>query len=741
MSVSSTPENRPVGFIRQFELVDRVRAYDAQVDEALLNQAYVFSMKAHGDQKRKNGDPYFTHPLAVAAILTELKADPQTVATALLHDVVEDTEVTVAEIEDLFGPDIAKMVDGVTKISQRELSSVEMKQAENFRKFIIAVSQDVRVLLVKLADRLHNMRTLEFHDKPGAQKRIALETMEIYAPLAGRIGVQRFRDELEELSFQYLNPDGYETITENLTRLTENAVQSVVHFSTQLRDLLANQGVKAEIVSREKKPFSIWRKMQRKGHSFHDLADIYGFRVIVDTVEECYQALGVIHQNFRMIPIEFDDYISAPKPNNYRSIHTAVLAPLALDQTQQKVEVQIRTREMHETAERGIAAHWKYKDPNSKVIGGGKVVIAAPTGHDPYEWARGAVDVLTQGGDAGEFLADAKAELYADQVYCFTPKGRVIALPEEATPIDFAYAVHTHVGDECVGARINGANRPLRSILRNGDIVDILRSKKAPIPNNWEAMIVTNRARNGIRGRIKKLKTKEQIEIGKRLLEADFKAHDLIFTTKAIKPAQTALDLKSVNEVLAQVGQSILSARHVREAAFPGVPSAADRDIEHIPMMPRNVILLDGLTAGVSVHLSKCCVPLPGERIIGLPSENGMDVHRIDCDALATTKIDEQDWLDLRWRQDTPSDFPAPIRVQVSNHTGAIGHVGTTIARYDANILDFHLDNRESDFSDLVIDITVKDARHLQNVLTALRATEYVVAAERRREALAKVTP
>ncbi|MEE9329628.1 MAG: HD domain-containing protein, partial [Parvularculaceae bacterium] len=361
MSVSSTPENRPVGFIRQFELVDRVRAYDAQVDEALLNQAYVFSMKAHGDQKRKNGDPYFTHPLAVAAILTELKADPQTVATALLHDVVEDTEVTVAEIEDLFGPDIAKMVDGVTKISQRELSSVEMKQAENFRKFIIAVSQDVRVLLVKLADRLHNMRTLEFHDKPGAQKRIALETMEIYAPLAGRIGVQRFRDELEELSFQYLNPDGYETITENLTRLTENAVQSVVHFSTSLRDLLASHGIKAEIISREKKPFSIWRKMQRKGHSFNELADIYGFRVIVETVSECYQALGVIHQNFPMIPSEFDDYISAPKPNNYRSIHTAVLAPLALDETRQKVEVQIRTREMHETAERGIAAHWKYK--------------------------------------------------------------------------------------------------------------------------------------------------------------------------------------------------------------------------------------------------------------------------------------------------------------------------------------------------------------------------------------------
>ncbi len=728
------PPQRPIGFIRQFELVEMVRAYDPNVDEGLLNKAYVFSMQAHGDQKRKSGDPYFTHPLAVAAILTELKADPQAIATALLHDVVEDTPVSVADIREQFGDDIAEMVDGVTKISQRELASKETKQAENFRKFIFAVSKDVRVLLVKLADRLHNMRTLEHHDNPASQKRISLETMEIYAPLAGRIGVQRFRDELEDLSFKYLNPDGYETITTNLDKLHETAVHSVVEFSTAMRDLLHGSGVAAEVYSREKRPFSIWRKMQRKNHSFDELADIYGFRVLVDTVDECYKTLGIIHQNFPMIPEEFDDYISAPKPNNYRSIHTAVLAPVEADGRRQRVEVQIRTREMHETAERGIAAHWRYKDPTAKMLGGGKVIIASPGRDDPHEWARKAVDQLQVDEDAGEFLESTKVELFADQVFCFTPKGRVIPLPVGATPIDFAYAVHTNVGDECVGVRINGANRPLRTVLKNGDIVEVLRSENAPIPDGWESKVSTGRAKNGIRMRIKRLELDEQILLGRRILESDFNAHELIMSDQAIETAKEALNLNKVPEVYAAVGQLQLSAREVREAAFPGSANVDDAGPHRGTAPARTALVLDGLTPGVLVHFARCCVPLPGERIIGLQEREGIFVHRIDCDALGTTQIDESEWLDLRWRDDGPGEFVAPIKITVINSTGALGHVGTLLARYDADIIDIKLENREVDFSDLLIDLTVRDARHLQNVLTGLRATEHVISAERRRE-------
>ncbi|MGD9800682.1 MAG: bifunctional (p)ppGpp synthetase/guanosine-3',5'-bis(diphosphate) 3'-pyrophosphohydrolase, partial [Parvularculaceae bacterium] len=409
--------------IRQHELVDKIRAYDPHVDENLLNRAYVFSMKAHGGQTRKSGDPYFIHPLAVASILTDLKADPATVATALLHDVVEDTDVTVEDIRKKFGAEIAGLVDGVTKLSQIELKSEASKQAENFRKLVVAMADDVRVLLVKLADRLHNMRTLHFVSDAEKRRKVALETMEIYAPLAGRIGVQRFRDELEDIAFQELSPQAYETIAKRLDDLQRTIVTSVVSLAQTLRTNLAAAGIKAEIHSREKRAYSIWRKMATKNVSFDELADIYAFRVIVETPDECYRALGVIHTTWRMIPTEFDDYISASKPNNYRSIHTAVIGPPRPDGGRQRIEIQIRTREMHETAERGVAAHWQYKD---KAAGAGKkdmsVEIIAPGQYDPYETPRKLVEMFQHGEDPEEALRYAKLELFQDQVFCFTPK-------------------------------------------------------------------------------------------------------------------------------------------------------------------------------------------------------------------------------------------------------------------------------------------------------------------------------
>ena len=504
---NSTPDKTAghrVGFIQPSELVELVKAYDSDADEELLNTAYVFAMDAHGDQTRQSGDAYFTHPLAVAAILTELRADPATVATALLHDVVEDTDVSIDEIQENFGEEVARLVDGVTKISRIELRNEASKQAENFRKLVVAMADDVRVLLVKLADRLHNMRTLHHIQKPEKRKRIAKETMEIFAPLAGRIGVQRIREELEDISFREISPEAHATITARIDDLQTHSVGGVVELANVLREKLHEQGLKAQVTSREKRAYSIWRKMSEKNVSFDELADIYAFRVIVDSIPDCYLALGVIHSSWRMIPTEFDDYISAPKSNNYRSIHTAVIGPPSKDGRRQRIEIQIRTFEMHETAERGVAAHWQYKDPGQRTER--SVEIVTPGGFDPYETPRRLVEMFQAGEDPDEALRYAKLELFQDQVFCFSPQHRVIALPKGSTPVDFAYAVHTDVGDQCIGAKINGNQRPLRTALKTGDVVEILRSENAPVPAEWESIAVTGRARSAIRRRIKKCK-------------------------------------------------------------------------------------------------------------------------------------------------------------------------------------------------------------------------------------------
>ncbi len=729
--------SHPIGFIRQFELVERVKAYDPHCDEDLINRAYVFSMKAHGEQTRKSGDPYFTHPISVAAILTELKADPETIITALLHDTVEDTDATIEEIDKLFGSKVAALVDGVTKLSKYEMQSEASKEAENFRKFVLAMSKDVRVLLVKLADRLHNMRTLHYIPKREKRHRIALETMQIYVPLAGRIGVQKFREELEDLSFKYMNQEGYQTIKRNLEKLGKETVRSVVLLGQTLRQKLVDQNINAEVHSREKRPFSIWRKMQRKGHAFEELADIYAFRIIVNTVEECYHALGIIHHSFPMIPGEFDDYISTPKPNNYRSIHTAVLAPIDKTGIRQRVEIQIRTKEMHETAERGIAAHWRYKDASAKAKSERIIEITNAGEYDPYDWARNVVEMLQHGENADEFLENAKLELFQDQVFCFSPKGRVISLPTGATPIDFAYALHTDIGETCVGARINGVTRPMRTSLHNGDVVDILRSDKAPIPQNWESLAVTGRARASIRRRIKQLKRNEQMKLGRRILESEFSAHGLNLSDGGVESALERLGQKSVEDTYAAVGALQLQPRLVRKSIYPGA-NTADSEAVGSRMITkkqrlREAISVEDLTRGVSFTLAPCCTPLPGERIVGLPTgEGSIAIHRIDCDSLGTTSVSEDDWLDLQWRTNLEGGFVAPITITVNNRIGALAHVSTILARYEVDIVDIRLVNREIEFNEILMDVLIGDAKHLSNVLTGLRASEHVIGADRR---------
>ncbi|WP_370335770.1 bifunctional (p)ppGpp synthetase/guanosine-3',5'-bis(diphosphate) 3'-pyrophosphohydrolase [Parvularcula marina] len=727
--------NKPPDFIRQYELVDKVMEYDPEADEALLNRAYVFALQAHGEQKRSSGDPYFSHPLAVAGILTELKLDTATIATALLHDVVEDTDVTIAEIEESFGAEVARLVDGVTKISKRELAPDADGKADNFAKFLLATAKDVRVLLVKLADRLHNMRTLHYLKKQEKRERIALETMEIYAPMASRIGVQRIREELEDLSFKYLNETAYETITEGLNRLRDDAVHDVIALAQTLRTDLRNAGITAEVYSREKRAFSIWRKMHRKRNTFEELADIYAFRVLTETVDDCYRALGVIHRAFHMIPDEFDDYISTPKPNGYQSIHTAVLAT-AGDREGQRVEVQIRTKQMHDIAERGVAAHWKYKDATARASGDGSVDIGGAGTDTAYEWLRGVLETMVSEGSSTAALDQAKIDLYQDQVFPFTPKGRVIPLPAGATVLDFAYALHTEVGDQFSGARINGVARPARTPLRNGDVIEIIKNTNAPIPTGWDSYVVTGAAKSGIRRRIRALKSKEQQTMGERIVTSAFAARDLPFSRTGVETATNQLGFSSVSALYEAVGRMDISGKEVLEQIFPDVDldghDVSTTAIRYGAKVPRRAISIAGVTPGGVIRLGSCCRPLPGERIVGLrdAEEGAIIVHRIDCEILAA-RADEE-WLDLSWSEDISEQFVAPIILTVNNKTGALGHLGTMLARYGADIVDLKLQHREVDFYDLCFDIAVRDARHLARVLTGLRASDYVVAADQR---------
>jgi len=726
----SSRKAHPVGFIRQTELVELVKAYDPSADEDLLNRAYVFAMKAHGGQMRHSGDPYFSHPLAVAAILTELRADPATVATALLHDVVEDTDYAIADIEKMFGAEVARLVDGVTKLSQIELRDEESKQAENFRKLVVAMADDVRVLLVKLADRLHNMRTLHHLKNPDKKIRIAHETMEIYAPLAGRIGVQRFREELEDISFRELAPESHATISQRLEDFQRHSVSAVVELANLLRAKLRSEKIKAQVYSREKRPYSIWRKMQRKNVSFDELADIYAFRVLVEHVADCYRALGVIHLNWRMIPTEFDDYISASKPNNYRSIHTAVIGPPWKDGRRQRIEIQIRTYEMHESAERGVAAHWQYKES-----GAPKNEPLAPGQFDPYDTPRRLVDMFQAGDDPNEALRYAKLELFQDQVFCFTPKSRVIALPKGSTPLDFAYAVHTDVGDQCIGAKVNGVQRPLRTPLNTGDVVQVLRSEGAPVPAEWESIAVTGRARSAIRRRIKKMEYDEHLALGRSIAESFFQHAQLKFSIKGVRAGLKRLGRKSVEDVLVSIGCGDLPVSDLIEAVYPGASAQAEGEIRPASLRefkPR--VAIAGLTPGVSVKMARCCTPLPGERIVGIRGDDGsVKVHTIHCETLAEEDPPQSRWLDLQWREkeDERTSAFARLTVTVQNGVGVLSEVAGVIARYGVSIAAMRLQNRSNEFIDILMDVEVRDVKQLSDALAGVRAAPSVISAER----------
>ena len=712
--------------IRQVELVERVSHYDPNVDEDMLNRAYVFSMQAHGSQKRASGDPYFSHPLEVAGILTGMKLDTATIATALLHDTIEDTLATYQEIERRFGPEIARLVDGVTKLSRLEQQSDRARQAENFRKLLLAMSSDIRVLLVKLADRLHNMRTLRHIPDAEKRRRIALETMEIYAPLAERIGMQEIKDELEDLAFAELNPEARQSVTTRLDFLREQGGGLVDRITDQLKRTLAEAGVETWVSGRQKRPYSIWRKMERKNISFEQLSDIMAFRIVVEDVEACYRALGVVHSAYRMVPGRFKDYISTPKPNGYRSLHTTVIGP-----ERQRIEVQIRTREMHEVADLGVAAHWQYKQQ------------APEADSNQYRWLRELLEILEHASDPEEFLEHTKLSMFQDQVFCFTPKGDLINLPRGATPVDFAYAVHSDVGDTCVGVKINGRLVPLRTELQNGDQVEILRSKTQTPSPTWENFVVTGKARSRIRRFIRNQQRSQYIDLGKAIMQKAFRDDGHVFSEKALDNAIKVLKQKAAEDLYAAVGDGTLTGRAVLEAVFPG--EKQKEEAENIVPLARArarqakggaALPIRGLIPGMALHFAGCCHPLPGDRIVGIVSTGkGVTIHTIDCETLEQFVNTPERWLDVGWDtdQEHPEVHVGRIATVVTNEPGSLSSLSTVIAKNHGNIINLKITNRSPEFFEMIVDIEVRDLKHLTNIIAALRADPAISSVERAR--------
>jgi GTP diphosphokinase / guanosine-3',5'-bis(diphosphate) 3'-diphosphatase len=695
------------------DLIALVRNYNPRCNADLIRKAYAYGSRMHDGQVRKSGEAYFTHPVAVAAILTEQRLDDATIITALLHDTIEDTRSTYSEITSLFGEEVAELVDGVTKLTNLQLSSTESQQSENFRKLFMAMSKDLRVILVKLGDRLHNMRTIKsMTAEKQAQK--ARETMEIFAPLAGRMGMQWMREELEDLSFKVLNPEARNSIMRRFVTLQRETGDVVHKITADIRHELEKALLEADVYGRAKKPFGIWRKMQEKDLAFSRLSDIYGFRVICGSVADCYRILGVIHQRWRAVPGRFKDYISQPKNNGYRSIHTTVSG-----RDGKRVEVQIRTREMHEVAEAGVAAHWSYREG---------VRAKNPFAVDPAKWIATLTERLDE-GDTDEFLENVKLEMYSDQVFCFTPKGDVIQLPRGATPLDYAYAIHTRIGNSCVSAKIDGIRVPLWTRLKNGQSVEIITAEGQRPQASWIDIVTTGRAKAAIRRSLREEDRGRFVKLGHELARAAFDHVGKKASDKALRTAAKMLGLADENDLLARLGSAELPARRVVETLYPELAQAVADEVDaKRPVM--------GLTADQTFKRAQCCQPVPGERIVGITYRGqGVIVHAIDCPALEEFEEQTQRWVDLHWQSGRHAPvYTIALDVTISNDAGVLGRICTLIGEQKANISDLRFTDRKPDFYRLIIDVDLRDVEHLHMVMTALEAETDVAQIARHRD-------
>jgi len=715
--------------MRQYDLVERVRSYNPDTNEDLLNRAYVYAMKAHGAQTRASGDPYFSHPLEVAAILTALKLDDATIVAALLHDTIEDTEATRAEIDEKFGPEIGALVDGLTKLKKLDLVTREAKQAENLRKLLLAIAADVRVLLIKLADRLHNMRTLDFM-QPDSRRRTAEETLDIYAPLAGRMGMHEMREELENLAFHELNPEAFSVICGKLATLAARSQSLVTEIERQLTKKLYDRGIVADVSGRQKRPYSTWRKMERKSIGFEQLSDLVGYRVLVDTPEGCYQALGVVHTTWPMVPGRFKDYISTPKRNGYRSLHTTVIGPAG-----RPLEIQVRTREMHETAELGVAAHWfTYKHRGSK------------PGEEWLDWVRQLMDAHEEEPDAREFMKSFRTDLFDEEVFVFTPKGEVKTLPAGATPIDFAYAVHTDVGHRTVGSKVNGRIVPLHYKLTNGDRVEILTSKAGRGPSrDWLSLAASSRARNKIRQFFSR-EQKEDLEAkGRDALESALKAQSLPYRKLAGSAVLAGViresGYKKAEDFYLALGSGKLTAGSIVNKVLQKlkVEQVVEEEAVHPRKKPRARDAIASNTYGINVvgvedvlvRIAKCCTPVPGDAIVGYISlGKGITVHRGDCPNVRALMRSPERFTPVEWDGGTSQSFRVQIAVDSWDRPRLLEDVARTFAEHGANIVSYGGTVEDQMAKNWYV-AQVGDVKSLRTLLTALRNVDAVFDAYR----------
>lgn len=709
----------------QKTLIDEVCKYDPYANRDVLARACEFSEEAHGKQLRASGDPYYHHPLEVAYILAEFKLDHSTIITALLHDTVEDTHITLETIEKEFGKDIAQLVDGVTKLTKIEHQTEHTRQAENFRKLLVAMSEDIRVLLVKLADRLHNMRTLHYVKSPEKRMRIAHETMEIFAPLAERIGMQQVKNELQDLAFAELHPEARESIISRLEYLRKHGDIFIEKIVEEINQTIKKANINAKIFGREKTPCSIWKKMERKNISFEQLSDIMAFRILVTSVEDCYRTLGIIHSTYQVVPGTFKDFISTPKDNGYRSLHTIVMGP-----EQRFIEVQIRTEEMHEIAEYGVAAHWSYKQGREYKKDGKQ-----------YKWIRELLYILEHASDSEEFLEHTKLEMYYDQVFCFTPKGDIIALPRGATPVDFAYAVHSNIGFHCAGAKVNGRIVPLRTELNNGDQVEIITSKTQVPSPAWEKFVVTGRAQSEIRRFVRARKREEYTKLGNSIVAKAFKEEGVKPTEEVLANALKILSKKSINDIYMAVGEGLLTGNDIIRACFP--EQKAKKGLNPFSLLSfhkkekkKDSLPIKGLIPGLAVYFAECCHPIPGDKIIGVVTTGkGMTIHTSDCEVLANFSNTPERLMDVSWEKESSQQtHKGRIKVLLSHEPGSLAALANVISKEKGNISNLKITNRTSDFFELWVDIDIRGANHLTTIITSLRADAHIQSVERYRK-------
>lgn len=715
--------------VRLEDILEKITSYNPSADVEVIKKAYVFSAVVHQGQIRQSGEPYLNHPLEVANILTTLKMDAQSVATGLLHDTVEDTHTTVERIEDVFGPEVAALVDGLTKLSRMTFDKKEDQEAENFRKMILAMGKDIRVILIKLADRLHNMRTLEALS-PDKQKKIARETLEIYAPLANRLGIGWMKAELEELAFRYLEPEKFSTLKDRVEREREFREKFIVKVKDLIEQKLKEHDIKCEVTGRPKQLYSIYKKMRDQEVDLENIYDIIAFRVIVENVKDCYGVLGIIHSIWKPVPGRFKDYIAIPKGNLYQSLHTTVVGPYGV-----RMEVQIRTDEMHKVAEYGIAAHWKYKE--------GKVF--EPKDEKSFAWLRQLLEWQRDLKDSTEFMETLKVDLFPEEVFVFTPKGDVKEFPVGATPIDFAYGIHTDIGNRCMGARVNGKMVPLKYKLKNGDIVEILTSVTHNPSKDWLKFVVTSRAKARIRQWIKTEEREKSLALGKEICEKEFNKHGVEFgkyvkSGELEKIGKEGFGVVGLESLLASIGYGKISVYQLLGKILP--PEKLEEKqkfsfrkmldkFKSSPKEPKDAVVVRGVE-DVMVRFARCCNPLPGDEIAGFITHGqGVAIHAVSCPNLL--HIDKERKIDVQWDKKARTTRPVRIQVVCRNEKGLLAEMTNAIKAADANISSAEIKTNQDNKAICTFEVEVNDLAHLKNIIKSLQKIKKVLKVERLR--------